>query len=102
MVISLQRLGVQDCSCKSSPAACLTGALHLSAGSPQLFPVSLQTPPKMSPFGGWGMLEAFLAMLCCRGEPGGPDWVCSRQRLGHLFPWCCVEKGVLVQKSLKL
>uniref|UniRef100_A0A3Q1LWY8 Intercellular adhesion molecule N-terminal domain-containing protein n=1 Tax=Bos taurus TaxID=9913 RepID=A0A3Q1LWY8_BOVIN len=37
-------------------------------GSPQPFPVSLRTPPKMSPFGGWGMLAAFLAMLCCRGS----------------------------------
>ncbi|XP_042112104.1 intercellular adhesion molecule 2-like isoform X1 [Ovis aries] len=37
-------------------------------GSPQLFPVSLQTLPEMSPFGGCGTLAAFLALLCCRGS----------------------------------
>ncbi|XP_044794698.2 intercellular adhesion molecule 2 isoform X2 [Bubalus bubalis] len=43
---------------------------HLLAdtGSPQLFPANLWTPPEMSPFGGWGMLAAFLALLCCRGS----------------------------------
>ncbi|XP_010814738.1 intercellular adhesion molecule 2 isoform X1 [Bos taurus] len=46
----------------------LTSALHVSPGSPQLFPANLWTPPEMSPFGGWGTLAAFLALLCCRGS----------------------------------
>ena len=70
-VISFQKAGGSGLQLQVLPAACLTGALHLSAGSPQPFPVSLRTPPKMSPFGGWGMLAAFLAMLCFQGEPGG-------------------------------
>ena len=80
----------------------LTSALHVSPGSPQLFPANLWTPPEMSPFGGWGMLAAFLALLCCRGEPGGPDWVCASQRVCHLYPWYHAEKGVLVLKLLGL
>ena len=102
MVISFQKAGGSGLQLQFLPAACLTGALHLSAGSPQLFPVSLRTPPMMSTFGGWGALTAFLVLLCCQGEPGGPDWVCSCQRIGRLFPWCRVEKGVLVPKSLRL
>ena len=67
-----------------------------------MFPVSLRMPLEMAPFGGWGALAAFLSLLCCRGEPGGPDWVRASQRLGRLFPWCRVEKGALVPKSLRL
>ena len=80
----------------------LTSALHVSPGSPQLFPANLWTPPEMSPFGGWETLAAFLALLCCRGEPGDPDWVCASQRVCHLYPWYRAEKGVLVLKSLGL
>nr|XP_031324748.1 intercellular adhesion molecule 2 isoform X3 [Camelus dromedarius] len=37
-------------------------------GSPRLFPESLWTPLKMSPFCCWGLCVAFLALLCCPGS----------------------------------
>ncbi|XP_007175811.1 intercellular adhesion molecule 2 isoform X1 [Balaenoptera acutorostrata] len=37
-------------------------------GSSRLFPASPWTPLEMSPFGGWGLLSAFLALLCCTGS----------------------------------
>ncbi|XP_033703352.2 intercellular adhesion molecule 2 isoform X2 [Tursiops truncatus] len=46
----------------------LTCALHLSPGGSRLFPGSPWTPLEMSPFGGWGLLSAFLALLCCTGS----------------------------------
>ncbi|XP_070629878.1 intercellular adhesion molecule 2-like isoform X1 [Bos indicus] len=61
---------IKACICNNHPwlTSILTQKAALQGGSPQPFPVSLRTPPKMSPFGGWGMLAAFLAMLCCRGS----------------------------------
>ncbi|KAF4008615.1 hypothetical protein G4228_020386 [Cervus hanglu yarkandensis] len=33
-----------------------------------MFPVSLRMPLEMAPYGVWGMLAAFLSLLCCRGS----------------------------------
>lgn len=70
VVISSQKAGGSGCGSRPPLPDLLPPSLsrRLSA-----VPCEPWTPLEMSPFDGWGLLSAFLALLCCTGEPGVPD-----------------------------